>query len=108
MTTLNHPVFCDDELSAEYFGGVLASSRPGVSRDDRGSSFTALLGRLTTYQIRTHFIFYRVVRTLFVGTGFSVATPEERRKLRTYLPFSVYGGAMDFSEAELKEVSSIM
>src|SRR6266496_693093 len=38
--------FCDDELSAEYFGGVLASSRTGVSRDDRGASFTALLGRL--------------------------------------------------------------
>src|SRR5262245_56683283 len=68
--------FCDDELSAEYFGGVLASSRTGISRDDRGASFTALLSRLTTYQIRTHFIFYRIVRNLFAGTGISVSTSE--------------------------------
>lgn len=25
--------FCDDELTAEYYGGVLASSRSGVNRD---------------------------------------------------------------------------
>src|SRR6266567_7917518 len=47
---LDEGSFCDDELSAEYFGGVLASSRSGVSRDDRGAAFIALLGRLTTYE----------------------------------------------------------
>nr|MBA4182979.1 hypothetical protein [Acidobacteriota bacterium] len=33
--------FCDDELMAEYFGGVLASSLSEVSRDDRGASFAS-------------------------------------------------------------------
>jgi hypothetical protein len=100
--------FCDDELSAEYFGGVLASSRTGVSRDDRGASFTALLGRLTTYQIRTHFIFYRIVRTLFLGTGISVTTSEGRNKLKSFVPYSVYLPAMDFAAAEAGEINSIM
>lgn len=49
--------FCDDELSAEYFGGVLASSRTGVSRNDRGAAFAALVGRLSAYEIRAHFFF---------------------------------------------------
>lgn len=100
--------FCDDQLSAEYFGGVLASSRTGVSRDDRGAAFTALLSRLTTYQIRTHFIFYRIVRTLFVGSGISVTTSEGRHKLQTFIPYSVYLPAMDFTGAEAAEIGSIM
>jgi hypothetical protein len=28
---LNEGYFCEDELAAEYFGGVLASSRSGIS-----------------------------------------------------------------------------
>src|SRR5262245_36424227 len=50
--------FADDELAAQYFGGVLASARTGVSRDDRGATFNALLTRLSSYQIRAHYVFY--------------------------------------------------
>src|SRR5262245_36922667 len=49
--------FCEDELCAEYFGGVLASSKSGSPRDDRGASYAALLGRLSTYQIRRIIVF---------------------------------------------------
>jgi hypothetical protein len=54
--------FCDDELAAEYFGGVLASSKSEVGRDDRGAAFIALIGRLSSYQIRAHFFFTRLSR----------------------------------------------
>jgi len=100
--------FCDDELSAEYYGGVLASSRTGVSRDDRGASFIALLSRLTTYQIRTHFIFYHIVRTLFVGSDISVSTGEGRNQLKTFVPYTVYLPAMEFAASEANEIPSIM
>jgi hypothetical protein len=30
--------FCDDELTASYFGGVLASSKTEVGCDDRGAT----------------------------------------------------------------------
>src|SRR4051812_11328579 len=33
---LNQGSWNDEELAAEYFGGVLASSKTGVFRDDRG------------------------------------------------------------------------
>src|SRR6266404_2227164 len=55
--------FCDDELSAEYFGGVLASSRSEIPRDDRGAAFARLVSRLTSYQIRTHFLLYAVIKS---------------------------------------------
>src|SRR5688500_3074157 len=36
---LEEGYFSEDELAAEYFGGVLASSRTTNSRDDRGATF---------------------------------------------------------------------
>jgi hypothetical protein len=63
--------FCEDQLAAEYFGGVLASSRSEVPRDDRAATLVALLGRLSTYQIRAHFIVYRAMKASLTGDGIS-------------------------------------
>jgi hypothetical protein len=53
---LDEGYFSEDELSAEYFGGVLASSRTNNSRDDRGAAFVKLISRLSAYQLRAHHI----------------------------------------------------
>jgi len=50
--------FCDDELTAEYLGGVLASSRTLFGSDDRGITFLALTSQLSSFQIRFHYICY--------------------------------------------------
>ena len=92
--------FCEDRLGAEYFGGVLASSRSTVSRDDRGASIVALLSRLTTYQIRTHYVLYSLTRNLFMGHAFETLTDESLRKLSTFVPLTDYLAAMDFSPGE--------
>ena len=97
---LNDGSFCDDELTAEYFGGVLASSRTEISRDDRGSAFTALIARLTTYQIRTHFFFYQLVKLVFDGDDISVTTSEGRAKLQMFVPLNSFFVAMEFSPQE--------
>jgi len=88
--------FCDDELGAEYFGGVLASSRSGIERDDRGATFLALVGRLGTYQIRSHFSFYSLAKRLFDGTGIGIPDPVGRGRLRTFIPIAAYSTAMEF------------
>src|SRR5262249_27664159 len=62
---LNDGSYRDDELTAEYYGGILASSRSGIPRDDRGAVFTALLSRLSTYQLRAHYVLYRTVHGLY-------------------------------------------
>jgi len=64
--------FSEDPLAAEYFGGVLASSRSGIPRDDRGVGKAALVTRLSTYQIRAHFIFYKIVKKLYDGSSYNI------------------------------------
>ncbi|RJP65460.1 MAG: hypothetical protein C4532_17670 [Candidatus Abyssobacteria bacterium SURF_17] len=97
---LDEGSFCDDSLTAEYFGGVLASSRSGITRDDRGASFIALIGTLTTYQVRAHYLFYYILKKLFNGAGINVGTSEGRAKMETYVPFDQFVVAMDFIQEE--------
>ncbi len=48
--------FTDDELSADYLGGVLAASGPD---DDSGVPIIAQIGRLSSLQLRMHYVMYR-------------------------------------------------
>jgi hypothetical protein len=96
--------FCDDELAAEYFGGVLASSRSGVSRDDRGAAFAALVGRLSAYQIRAHYFFYSVIRILYEGATENIGAQQGRLRLKTFIPIAAFGTAMEFGPGERLEV----
>ena len=50
--------FCEDALQASYLGGVLASSKGPVSRDDRAVAYCSLIGSSSSYQLRTHYILY--------------------------------------------------
>lgn len=52
----------DDDLFVEYFGGVLASSKTPLGRDDRGAALAKLVGRLTVYQLRAHHLLLWAVR----------------------------------------------
>ena len=92
--------FRDDELSAAYYGGILASSRTGVSRDDRGASFTALVGRLTAYQLRAHFVLYQTVQRLFRGQVHNLGVDKDRKKCGVYIPMADYLGAMSLEPGE--------
>ncbi len=97
---LEQAAFSDDELAAEYFGGVLASSRSEVGRDDRGAGFTALIGRLTSYQIRSHYFFYTLVHEVFAAADVNLGVPQGRQQCQTFIPFASYVAALEFSEKE--------
>lgn len=97
---LEEGYFCEDELTARYFGGVLASSRTGVARDDRAASFVTLIGRLSTYQVRSHFIFYSVFRSTCSGQLVELGTDRVRDRLKLYIPMDEYVEAMDFQKGE--------
>ena len=98
---LDEGSFAEDELAAEYFGGVLASSRTGIARDDRGAAFVDLVGRLTSYQLRSHYIFYTIFKNLFNGTNFTVTSDDMISKLQIYIPRTVYEEGMDFTSDEV-------
>lgn len=57
----------DDEIIVEYLGGILAASRTGSSRDDRGLKYTAIIKSMSAYEIRLHFILYAAIRSIFEG-----------------------------------------
>jgi len=103
---INEVSYCDDFLSAEYFGGVLASSRSGISRDDRGAPFIALISRLSTYQIRTHYILYHyhIVKNLFNGTTLMLGIERDTAKMQIYVPTDVCTQAMEFDEKEEADI----
>src|SRR5271157_1217903 len=44
---LNDGSYREDPIAIEYFGGVLASSRTEISRDDRSATFVSLVSRLS-------------------------------------------------------------
>jgi hypothetical protein len=98
--------FCDDELAAEYFGGVLASSRSEVGRDDRGATWSALLSRLSTYQVRFHYLIYRAIYDRFRGQDYRF-NMDDRTKLSVLIPFDSFLHSMEFSASEQSQLTAI-
>lgn len=97
---LDEGSFCDDDLTKEYFAGVLASSRSSVQRDDRGAYFLRLVDKLSNYQIRTHYIFYTLFKKLYKEALGNLSQGNVRRNMRIHLPIDTYAHAMDFDDRE--------
>lgn len=105
---LEEGAWCEEELQVEYFGGVLASSRSGISRDDRGATFNSIISRLSTYQLRTHYLFYHSTKNYFDGQAMNVGSSTDRSKMEIFIPISTYVNAMDFAKDELKNIWDLM
>lgn len=87
--------FVDDELTAEYFGGVLASSRSKTPSDDRGAVLTSLIGRLSTYQIRSHYFFYSLFKEVFNGEELTPASGDDRAQMQLFVSIPSYVSALE-------------
>jgi len=86
--------FCEDELAREYFAGVLASSRTKDGKDDRGVTNAKLVSNLSSYQIRTHYIFYTLLRRAFLPYGSIVSSDTHRGMMIIYIPSKTYYSGM--------------
>ena len=92
--------FCEDDLTSEYYGGILASSRSGNGRDDRGVTLLATIKDLSVYQLRFHYIFYSIINNIYNGEKVNLGDLNECKKLKVFIPFRVYAKAMAFSADE--------
>jgi hypothetical protein len=90
--------FCDDSIVADYYGGILASSKSENNRDDRGVAILATIKSLSVYQLRLHYLFYSIIYSTYNGRAMNLGTDQNRMNM--YIPFSVYVKAMDFSPSE--------
>jgi len=106
-SVLDEGSFASDPLTAEYFGGILASSRSENGRDDRGARLAKIVDSLSTYQLRCHFLVYGSIRQLFRNQGLSMAF-EDREKMQIFIPFSTFAAAMDFSQQEADQANSLI
>lgn len=108
---LSEGYFCEDELQAMYLGGVLASSKGPVSRDDRAIAYCSLVSSLSSYQLRTHCIIYS---TLLRATSFKIGNTLHPLKdiipnwiqehgLTVVIREKDYQSAMEFSGVEQPE-----
>jgi len=94
--------FCEDTIGVEYFGGVLASARTENSRDDRAVTYLSLINRLSTYQLRTHYLLYQTLKMTLKDKSSNQRINQS--VLELYIPENVYDEAMDFLESENKEI----
>lgn len=92
--------FCEDALAAEYYGGILASSRSVNGRDDRGVTLLAVIKDLSVYQLRFHFLVYSLFNLHFRGQTTNLGELSEAKTLQLFIPYEVYEAAMDFSPTE--------
>lgn len=98
----------DDSVATEYWGGVLAASVTGIDRDDRGVAILSLLSRLSTYQLRTHYILYRVLRELYVGKRRDLGSIDDFRLMQAYVRLDTYHKAMAFDRKESSREAVIL
>lgn len=78
-STLSEGAFTEDEVGASYLGGVLASSKSESGRDDRGVAINAQISRLSTFQLRLHYVTYLAMYELLQGTNLDFGHPGTQR-----------------------------
>ncbi len=101
---LNEATWNEDELSLEYFAGILASSRTGIDRDDRGAIMMKIVSQLTTYQLRAHYITYQIIRRLLVGQELAFTKRLDREKMQIFISINDFYKSMDFVKGENPEI----
>lgn len=90
----------DDEVSAHYYGGLLASSRSGIARDDRGVAMVEFIKSLSVYELRIHFLCYRAFWEVFRGFKTNPLKEGDLDAMLIYIPKDEAFGAMEFEDGE--------
>lgn len=99
-TIINEGSYSEDEIAVEYFGGVLASSRSEMPRDDRGARVAKTLDNLSCYQLRCHYLIYSTVSTIHKSQEKSFKQHNDRQKLEIYIPINDFATTMALTHQE--------
>lgn len=78
--------FCEDEVAAEYYGGMLAGSREPTGKDDRCLPFLSKVREMSVLQIRLHFVFYYEILRLHRDKKPNLGLVDECNKAGLLLP----------------------
>lgn len=87
--------FTDDEVCAEYFGGILASSRTPDGKEDDAVQFVDVIKSLSAKQLRLHYVIYNALNKLLVSSG---------KRVNVGMASELHRNRVWFSAIELIEV----
>lgn len=87
--------FTDEAICAEYFGGILASSRSADGKDDRGVYYADIIKSLSSQQLLLHYIIYFSLNKLWLD----MPADKERPNVGVVTELQNYG--MWFATREL-------
>ena len=62
----------DDEVCAEYFGGILAASRSEDGKDDSALIYVDCIKALSSEQLHLHFSIYNSLHNLLIADGAAI------------------------------------
>ena len=83
--------FTEEAICAEYFGGILASSRSTDGKDDSGIYYVDVIKSLSSTQLHLHYVLYRSLNKLLISDSskntLNVGQNAELNSVRLY--FSV-------------------
>lgn len=99
--------FCEDRVASEYWAGLLVCSRTANPGDDRVIRRLDILGKMSSHQIRTHYLFYGTLRRLLMAgrNPADVDFESKRYRMATFVPAQSYLAAMAFTDAEARKMS---
>jgi hypothetical protein len=83
---LDEGSFVEDDVGAEYFAGVLASSRTADGKDDAGVALIEVMNGLSSAQLRLHYLIYAAGQTTVAGRDEWSPYGEQREWERVAVP----------------------
>lgn len=91
--------FADNEICAEYFGGIMASSRSEDGSDDSAVQFVDVTKSLSTKQLYLHYVIYNSLNKLLVASGaaVNVALDSEIENQQVWFPSDELRLGLDLS-----------
>lgn len=98
-------IYNDEEIFAEYYGGVLAASKSG--QDDIGTTIGQMITRLSSYSLRFHYIIYNALRNRFYGKNINLSDEAACNLCRIFINKNDMDKAMGFSTADEEYISEI-
>lgn len=84
---INDATYSEDNVTLEYYAGVLASSRTPSGSDDRGARIAKLISNMSSYQLRGHYLLYRAFVETFRGDPQSLDAQDGRNSAAIMIDF---------------------
>ena len=90
--------FCEDDLSQEYYAGLLASSRGDDVKDDMQVPLLNIIRGLSSYQIRFHYMIYWHINKIFRTENLNIGIGLDRHKMQIFITFDSAADALGIRE----------